>query len=218
MIIFHFCFDLNIFHYADFDIRYGVFWHYYRYLIVSIFVFASGISLEIAYRDGIKKKKVLYRLFTLGGASLAVSIGSYMQFPTTWIYFGILHFFLFASFAGLFFLKIPKIALFTGIGIIVGYNLQLLNMHWLYQLLQLPLHLPIVYTEDLINIFPWFGVFLLGIVFSYYQFAQKLFRVHLFSKESVFNHIFSYIGRYSIWIYLLHQVLFFGIFFLLELV
>ena len=215
MVIFHFCFDLNNFHYVDFDLKYGAFWHYYRYFIVSMFVFASGVSLQIAYRKGINRQKLLKRLLMLGSASLAVSIGSYTQFPNTWIYFGILHFFLFASIAGLLFLKIPKIALLTGVGIIIGYNLQLINMHWLYQLLQAPLHLPIRYTEDLANIFPWFGVFLLGIVFAYYEFADRFFHLKIFTAHSRFNIVFSYIGKHSLLIYLLHQPLFFGIFLLL---
>ncbi len=215
MVIFHFCFDLNNFHYIDFNLMYGAFWHYYRYIIVSMFVFASGVSLQIAYRKGIQKNKFLKRLLMLGSASLAVSIGSYTQFPNTWIYFGILHFFLFASVAGVLFLKIPKIALLTALAIIVGYNLQLINMHWLYNLLQAPLHLPIRYTEDLANIFPWFGVFLFGIVFGYYKLADKFFALNIFTRKSKFNIVFSYIGKHSLLIYLLHQPLFFGIFLLL---
>ncbi len=216
MVVFHFCFDLSNFHYVEFDLKHGAFWHYYRYFIVSMFVFASGISLQIAYRKGIDKKKLLKRLLMLGSASLAVSIGSYTQFPNTWIYFGILHFFLFASIAGLLFLKIPKIALLTSLAIIVGYNFKLINMHWLYQLLQAPLHLPVRYTEDLANIFPWFGVFLLGIVFGYYQLADKFFGLKMFTAQSKFNIVFSYIGKHSLLIYLLHQPLFFGIFLLLK--
>ena len=215
MVIFHFCFDLNNFHYVDFNLMYGDFWHYYRYIIVSMFVFASGISLQIAYRKGIIKHKFLKRLLVLGSASLAVSIGSYTQFPNTWIYFGILHFFLFASIVGVLFLKIPKIALLTGVGIILGYNLHIINMHWLYNILKAPLHLPIRYTEDLANIFPWFGVFLLGIVFGYYKLADKFFSLKIFTAQSKFNTVFSYIGKHSLLIYLLHQPLFFGIFLLL---
>lgn len=216
MVLFHFSFDLSNFHYLEFDLKHGTFWHYYRYFIVSMFVFASGVSLQIAYRKGINKQKFLKRLLILGSASLAVSIGSYTQFPNTWIYFGILHFFLFASVSGLLFLKIPKIALLTALCIIIGYNLQLINMHWLYQLLQSPLHLPIAYTEDLANIFPWFGVFLLGIVFGYYKLADRFFSLKIFTTQSKFNIVFSYIGKHSLLIYLLHQPLFFGIFLILE--
>lgn len=216
MITFHFSFDLNNFHYMDLDFKYGAFWHYYRYLIVSMFVFTAGISLQIAYAKGIDGRKLFKRVLLLGGAALLVSIGSYTQFPQTWIYFGILHFFLFATLAGLLFLKLPKTALFVGTVILIGYNFHFLSMHWLYNLLYIPLHLPYYYTEDLANIVPWFGVFLFGMAFANYGLHEKVFQNRLFLKHSKLNTVFSYMGKHSLLIYLLHQPLFFGIFLLLR--
>jgi len=216
MVIFHFSFDLNNFHIIDLDLKHGAFWKYFRYFIVSMFVFTAGISLELANRDGINLSKLTKRVLILGGASLAVTIGSYTQFPQTWIYFGILHFFLFSSLAGLLFLKVPKVAIFSAILILAGYNFAFLNMHWLYSILQEPLSLPIYYTEDLANIIPWFGVFLLGLVFSYYGLAQNILSISYFRKPYRINTAFSFMGKHSLLIYLLHQPILFAIFMLLK--
>lgn len=215
MVIFHFCFDLNNFHYLDLDLKHGDFWKYFRYLIVTMFVFSAGISLKLANENGIDSKKLIKRVLTLSVASLLVSIGSYTQFPSSWIYFGILHFFLFASIVGIFFLNVPKISLFVGIIIIAGYNLHFLNMHWLYSTLQAPLHLPVRYTEDLATIIPWFGVFLLGVVFAYYKLHLLVFNNKFFNNKNRFNRFFSLIGKHTLVIYLLHQPILFALFYII---
>jgi len=216
MVVFHFSFDLNNFHVVALDLKHGEFWRYFRFVIVSMFVFSSGISLILAHKEKIHFHKVKKRVLILAGASLLVSIGSYTQFPNTWIYFGILHFFLFASVAGLFFLKIPKIAFIVGVVIIAGYNFHFLSMHWLYLLLQEPLHLPLRYTEDLANIVPWFGVFLLGMSFAKFNFHEKVFNNLFFNQKTVINKSFSFLGKHSLLIYLLHQPILFGIFLFLK--
>ncbi len=215
MVVFHFSFDLNNFHYLNLDIKHDEFWRYFRYTIVTMFVFSSGISLKLANEHGINFIKTRRRVIILTLASLLVSIGSYTQFPSTWIYFGILHFFLFASIVGLLFLNIPKISLLLGVVIIAGYNFHFLSMHWLFKILQAPLHLPIRYTEDLATIFPWFGVFLLGIVFATYNLHKLLFDNLFFNHNNRMNSFFSTIGKHSLVIYLSHQPILFALFFII---
>jgi len=216
MVIFHFSFDLNHFHIVDLDLKHDAFWKYFRILIVSIFVFLAGVSLQLTHKDMINVKKIKKRILLLGGASLLVSIASYTQFPHTWIYFGILHFFLFASVVGLLFLRIPRIAFMMGIFIVVASYLSWINVHWLYDILKYPLHLPLYYTEDLAKIFPWFGVFLLGMSSVYFEIHRLLFEQNIFTKKSYINHFFSFLGRHSLFIYMLHQPLLFFLFSLLN--
>jgi len=217
MVVFHFSFDLNNFHYVDFDLKHGGFWRYFRFLIVSMFVFSAGVSLYLAHKERINFTKVKKRVLILGGASILVSIGSYTQFPNTWIYFGILHFFLFASIAGLLFLRLPKISLFLGVAIIAGYNFHFLNMHWLFHILQEPLHLPVRYTEDLANVVPWFGVFLLGISFANFGLHYKIFDNKFFNSKNKISESLSFLGKHSLLIYLIHQPILFSIFLLLKM-
>ncbi len=212
MIIFHFSFDLNNFDIVALDLKHGDFWRYFRFVIVSMFVFAAGISLVLAHKERIYWHKVKKRVLILGGASILVSVGSYTQFPNTWIYFGILHFFLFASLAGLLFLKTPKLAFVVGIIIIAGYNFHFLSMHWLFLLLQEPLHLPVRYTEDLANVVPWFGVFLLGMSFARFGLHEKVFYTDFFNAQNRVNRFFSFMGKHSLLIYLVHQPILFTFF------
>ena len=213
MVAFHFCFDLNNFHIVNFNLSHGEFWKYFRYLIVTMFVFTAGISFKLAHKEKIEFKKVQKRVLTLAIASALVSVGSYTQFANSWIYFGILHFFLFASIIGLAFLKVPKLSLLVGVAIIIGYNYGGLNMHWLFELLQAPLHLPISHTEDLATIFPWFGVFLLGLSFADFGLERVAFKNKFFSSTNKINGMFAYLGKHSLIVYMIHQPILFGMFF-----
>ena len=216
MVTFHFCFDLNYFGYVDFDLKHGEFWRYFRYLVVSMFIFFAGISTQITHKNYINTKKLFKRLLFLGIASILVSVGSYTQFPKSWIYFGVLHFFFISTVIGLPFLRIPKISFILGVFIILGYNMSWINMHWLYNIFQTPLYLPQRYTEDLVSLVPWFGAYLLGLVGGYYKIQNLLLNVHFLNKESRLNAILATLGRHSFITYLSHQVILFATFYTIK--
>ncbi|MDF1878501.1 DUF1624 domain-containing protein [Sulfurimonas sp. SAG-AH-194-C20] len=218
MVIFHFCFDLKHFGYADFDLKHDDFWRYFRYLIVSMFIFSAGISTQLTHENGINKKKLVKKVLILSIASLGVSLGSYTQFPATWIYFGVLHFFLIVTVMSLPLLKSPKISLFLAILIILGYNMSWINMHWLYNFLQKPFYLPIGYTQDLISIIPWFSAYLFGIVFAYYRIHNRLFQLRIFKTKHIVNNTLSFFGRHSFVIYLSHQIALFSLFYCMKII
>lgn len=217
MVTFHFCFDLNNFGYLDFDLKNGDFWKYFRYLIVIMFIISAGISAQLTHQNGIDIKKLRKRVLLLGLASLLVSFGSYTQFPSTWIYFGILHFFLTITIIGLPFLKFPKISLFLGVFIILGYNMSWLNMHWMYSFLQEPLFLPKAYTQDLVSLVPWFGVYLLGLTVGYYRLEEVFLNFETLNKTNKINTVLSFFGKHSFVIYLLHQIVLFAMFYTIGL-
>ena len=205
MVGFHLAFDLNYFHYIDINIRHGLDWRYFRYLILSLFIGTVGISLVLANQNGINYQKVFSRAAKLLLASLAISAASYFMNPNMWIYFGVIHFILVGSLLGLFFIRIPKIALGLGMVIIILFNMGLLNMHWLYEPLKAPLHLPRV-TEDLVQFFPWFAAVLIGIYIG----DKKYFDIGLQPSRAVNAVVF--LGRHALLIYLIHQPILFGIF------
>lgn len=206
MVIFHISFDLNNFHFIDIDIynQHSRVWFYFRMVIVTLFILCVGISLALVNENGIDFKKALKRFGVIFGAAILVTIASFVTFASTWIYFGVLHAIAVMSLLALLFVRFEWIALFLGVVIVLGFNLDYFHMHWLYDLLKEPLHLP-KHTEDLVPITPWFGVLLIGIFLG----KRRLFLFPL--KSNSLSESIGFLGRHSLVIYLVHQPLFFGL-------
>jgi len=208
MVIYHFSFDLDNFNYIQIDMDHSLFWQSFRAIIVTLFLTTMGISLALTHSKSNKgicwsclKKRTLF----LGVASILVSVGSYIQFPDTWIYFGILHFILFASWLGLLFIGKPWISLIIAIIILAGSYFGWLHTHTLFALVHQPLHLPVRYTEDMVNIFPWFAPVLIGIFI-----VAKGWHLIPHLKPSFISTKLAFMGRHSLIIYLIHQPILFG--------
>ena len=91
MIAYHFCFDLTVFRLAPCDFYRDAFWIVARGVIVSSFLLLVGISLVLARRDGVPAARFWRRTALIAAAAVAVSAGSYLMYPRSFIYFGILH-------------------------------------------------------------------------------------------------------------------------------
>ena len=215
MILFHFFFDLNHFSYIDIEIKSDTFWVSFRLIIVSMFLLTVGMSLKLAHKTIIKWKSIQKRSLLLGSSSILVSIGSYLQFPESWIYFGVLHFVLFSSLVALPFLNYPKVSILLAFSILMGYFLNYFHVQWLFELLVQPLHLPLHHTEDVIRFIPWFSLILFGIATVTLNWHHKLFNNNFFNKKHSLNNLFSFLGKNSLVIYLIHQPILFALFLLL---
>lgn len=216
MLTYHFIYDLKHFAYISVDLDHDTFWVYTRYVIVSIFLVSVGMNLKLAHTPDIQWQKMKKRTLVLGFASFLVSMGTYLQFPHTWVYFGILHFILVASWIGLLFLHYPGFSLTTALIIFIGSLLGWLHTHGLFTLLQAPLHLPPGYTEDIVRFFPWFGAVLMGISIVGYHLHIKFFSNAFFRTKFLPNHTLAFLGRHTLIIYLIHQPIFFSLFKLLS--
>ena len=91
MTAFHFCFDLNHFGFIQQDFYDDPFWTWQRTFIVSLFLFTAGLSQAVALQQGQGWPRFWKRWAQVAGGALLVSIGSWLMFPDTFIYFGILH-------------------------------------------------------------------------------------------------------------------------------
>lgn len=214
MVIYHFSFDLDNFGYLALDVRHSFAWRIFSYGIISCFLFVMGISLLLSHNSGIQAAKVWKRIGWLGLACILISIGSWSQFPQTWIYFGILHLIFLSSLLGLFFLNKPILSLITACVILIATNLGYLHTHILFQWLQPILNLP-NYTEDLTPIFPWFAIVLFGIAFAKYGLHNRLFSQKIWQSPKSISQLLGFLGRHSLIVYLIHQPILFGIFILI---
>ncbi len=210
MMVYHFSYDLNYFHFISVHFSREIFWLSFRYTIVTMFLLSVGISLVLAHRDGISIKRLQKRAILLGGSSILVTTVTYIQFPHTWVYFGILHFIFVASFLVLPFISHPRVSLVVAIVIFVLSAMGYLNFHELYICLRPILHLP-RYTEDFLPIFPWLGVVLLGITIGRYHIRYK-FIPDIRAKGWL--KLPALIGRHSLLVYLLHLPIIFGVVYL----
>jgi len=218
MFTFHFSFDLNYFGFIHTDFYHLPFWLNYRILIVSTFLFVSGISLYLAHHNGLQRQKYLRRLTVLLACAALVSLGSYLAFPHSMIFFGILHFIAAASILGLPFVRLYWTNLIVGIAIIViGSQIQdsffdQAPLQWI----GLMTHKPI--TEDYVPLFPWFGVVLLGIFFARWATTAQHFPAFgQWRSDLAVVRGLRFAGRHSLLIYMLHQPLFIGCLYLVDL-
>ena len=211
MILYHFTYDLNYFRIISIDMNHTSSILTLRYTIMSMFLLSVGMSLALAHKNTIKWFNIRKRVLQLGVASLLVSISTYIVFPNSWVYFGILHFILLASLITIPLLKFPKITLVLALLILLGSATKLLHLHDLYAVLQTPLALP-PYAEDLVPLFPWLAVVLLGTIMIHYNYHQKIFNHKIFNIKFFSNKILKKMGQNSLLIYLIHQPILFAIF------
>jgi len=211
MVLYHFTYDLNYFRIISLDMNHTTTILLIRYTIITIFLLSMGMSLALVHNNGIRWGSMRKRVLQLGSASLLVTLATYFVFPTSWIYFGILHFILVASLITVILLKFPKILLLFSIMILIGSATHTLHLHGLYALLKEPLSLPL-HTEDLVPLFPWLAVVFLGTLLVHHNLHQKIFTLPLFSTKFCINRLLQKMGQNSLLIYLIHQAIIFGAF------
>ncbi len=210
MIAYHFSFDLNYFGLIHQDLNHEVFWLASRSFIVSLFLFIAGISLVLA--SNMNASHFRTRQTRLFAAACAVSLASWLMFPESYIYFGILHFIFVASLIGRFFLDRPKIALISGLAVLVlglTFSNAIFDRPYL-QWIGFMTHKP--YTEDYVPVFPWLGVVLIGIFSGNFlsNDAARFVKV----AGGKWSRRLAFAGRHSLLVYLLHQPILLGILYL----
>ncbi len=218
MVYFHFSYDLTHFGYTDSDFYHDPYWLHLRTFIVSLFLLLVGVSLVLATRHGIDRKRFLRRLGMLVFFSLLISINSYFMFPGRTIYIGILHFIALATVLGLLFVRQYWLSLFLGIGIIaldLVYQSHFFNQPWIHWV-GLMTHKPA--TEDYVPLIPWFGVVLIGIFAGQTLLRNKALQQQVARPmDNPLTNGLALAGRHSLLIYLVHQPILFGTLWLIGL-
>jgi len=212
MIAYHLCFDLAYFGLLHTDMYRDPFWIVARSLIVTLFLLTVGVSLYLATRGGVRWPRFWRREGRIAAAALAVSAGSYLVFPRSWIFFGVLHFIALASLLGLAFRRLG------GANLALGAALVLLGITAAHPFFDQPMwqwfglmtHKPV--TEDYVPLLPWFGVVLLGLRLGQWLYGRK--DVPAWARRENGRgavRALAFAGRHSLLIYLAHQPLLFGL-------
>lgn len=202
MFIYHFCFDLRYYRVTAWDFEHDPFWLGFRGLIVTCFMVLVGVSLVLAERAGATPMLFWKRIGVIGACAIAASVGSFVVFPRTFIYFGILHCIATASVLARPFVRRPAIALAVGGAVIVAG----IFLSWpafdarAWSWIGFTTHKPA--TEDYVPLVPWGGVVFVGIAIGHVL-ARTAFRP-LAPLVRVPRWL-PWLGRHSLAVYMVHQ-------------
>lgn len=214
MIIFHTVFDLSFFAIYPVDAA-TMFWRYFAYATATLFLLIVGISLVISHdRAAVKLSGFpLVQKFVLRGAGivargLLVTLATWLYLPQGYVVFGILHLIGVSVLLSPFFFRlkawnIPAGILCVLIGWFVTSHISLPSPSIL--LLPLGIHTPSFWSVDYTPLFPWLGVVLIGMGAGAFLYAGATRHFTLTPLPDCFVRPFSFLGRHSLVIYLVHQ-------------
>lgn len=205
MMIFHLCWDLRHFGFIHYNLH-DPFWVDFRSLILTLFLTAIGWSAYLTSKTTSKHRLISWqrdsKLFISAGV---ISLATYLALPDQWIYFGILHFILVASFIIRPLARWPVACALFGSLILLAYQ----TTSWL--------HFPNAFTTishyialpektlDIVFPLPWIGVVFLGPLLGYLQWHKLYLPKHIFTRTLAF------MGRHALLIYLSHQLILFSL-------
>lgn len=206
MVGYHIVWNLNYFGTISVGIGVDFGWVAFQRSIVTAFLLLVGASLWLAHGNGMRWRGFWKREALLVAAAIGVSIVTWFQFGEYFAYFGILHAMALFSLMALPFLRAP---LWIGFGtaalflLLPIFDLPLFNprpLSWIGFFSETPM------TADLVPVFPWFGVTLLGALGMRLLHSSPLFT---WQTDNVVPVGLAVVGRWSLWIYLVHQPILF---------
>ncbi len=208
MVAFHFSFDLNWFGYIRTDFYTDPVWLWQRVCIVSLFLVSAGLAQAASDARGRSEAAFWRRWGQIFGAGLLVVGGSWLVFPRSFIYFGILQ--------GVAAMLLVHRLLGRRLGawVLLLAPLAIAAPHlWARPMFDPPwwnwtgliTRKPI--TEDYVPLLPWLGVFWLGAGAG--AWLRRLDLRPLRALPTVPG--LAQLGRWPLRIYLLHQPLLIGL-------
>ena len=212
MIVYHFSWDLTFFKLADFRIFSNPYWIWFSTFIAGLILLVMGVSQVMARRRGFNSKIFLKRLVVISTCAVAVSVGTYMIDPNTFVFFGILHLIAVASILLTAVISLPSPFLVLISTLLLTGPLFLTHVAFSPAWLAWTGLWPLSSTSvDYFPLFPWLAVPLLGIVIGRWLLAMD--EQHQFLNWQSNNPMLRIVyvaGRYSLLIYMIHQPILFG--------
>lgn len=210
MAVFHFCFDLAHRGLIEANFYRDAVWTGQRTAILSLFLVCAGAGQAIASAQGQSWGRFWRRWAQVAGCALMVSAGSYLMFPRSYIYFGVLHGM--AVMLIIARLSAPLRGWLWPLGLVALLLPQWAShplfdqraLHWV----GLVTHKPI--TEDYVPVLPWLGVMWWALAATQWLLAR-----HPQVLASRFPPVapqrgLTWLGQWSLSFYMLHQPLLIG--------
>ena len=203
MVVFHFARDLEIFGVLPSGVTMTGGWAVFARVIAGSFLLLSGVSLIVAHGSGLRVRAWAKRLAVLVLAALLVSVGTYVAFPESYVYFGILHVIAACSLIGVLMVAAPAWALIVSACLVLVADAylgrQVFASPWLAWTGFSSTVRP---SLDFLPLVPWLAPFLMGMAFA-----------KLVPMLGIFGHVqttwlanaMTWPGRHSLAVYLCHQ-------------
>ena len=218
MILYHFFWDLGYFKFIELEMMTGGLPLLFAQSVGASFIIISGISSRLLYLSDNFLAKFVKRLGKLFFICTLITSVTFFFDKNSYIFFGILHLLATCSVLGLLLNLVNNnlvIFLFFILSLIVSLNEITFNLpnylSWIGFNNEVPL------TNDFYPLFPWITFYLFGLWI--FQPAIRYLRrytkknAHLPNDNSLFRFL-EFMGRNSLKVYILHQPIFFSLFFI----
>ena len=207
MIVYHFAFDLRAYGVTSTDFGHDPFWLSFRALIVSSFMALVGVSLVLAETAQSPPRHFWRRIAVIAACALLVTLASWILFRPTFIYFGILHAIAVASVLAAPLVRRPRTAFLMGAAVVVAgvtWSNPLFDprpLSWIGFVTTKP---P---TEDYVPLAPWAGIVALGIAVGHWLVRSGFRALAPLTRAPAW---IRWLGRHSLFVYMIHQPLLLG--------
>lgn len=219
MTAFHFAFDLNHFGFIHQDFYRSPVWTVQRTCILGLFLFCAGFGQAVAVHAGQSWSRFWRRWLQIAACAVAVSLGSALMFPNSWIYFGVLHGMVVmllvcratASWgrwlwgAGLLAVLLGVFAPDLHAARHLPAELDAKFLNWLGMISHKPV------TEDYVPVLPWLGVMWWGMAGGQLALSSGWIDQLSVNSTLVPGAQLAWVGRWSLAWYMLHQPLLIGL-------
>lgn len=207
MLVYHFTWDLEFFGYLPSGTAFEGGWRLFARAIATSFLFLVGVSLVLAHARGVRWRPFLKRLAQVAAGAAAVTIATLFVTPDSFVFFGILHQIALASLIGVVLLRLPAPALvLIGLAVIALPNLVTTDVTQTRWLAWIGFAGDEPVSNDLVPVFPWTGIVLIGMAAAKWAGAaglwDRLRPVRITRKPATG---LTLIGRHSLAFYLIHQ-------------
>jgi len=232
MVVYHLAYDLRFLGYTQTNVTVGA-WMVYQRAIATLFIMLAGVGLAISYGRASRRahgwdlyKTYLARGLKLIGWGMVITLVTWVYMGRPVVVIGILHLIGAATILSVPFLAFRPadtrihVALYLGAGvalIALGFYLNQVPVTHPWFLI-FGLRPPPLFQFDYFPLLPWFGVALLGVLVGQvlYPAGVRRFELPAWGEQAGIKQL-GWLGRHSLAIYLIHQPILFGIFYLISI-
>jgi len=208
MALYHLAWDLNIFKFTSFALFTDPFWLGARTVIVSAFLFLAGLSLVLADRRRRGWLAFGRRVMIVAVGAALVSLGTWVMFPTNYVFFGVLHCIVISSLIVIPFLRCPaRVVFLVGLAILaapVFLSHSIFDQPWL-QWVGLVTQMP--QSVDYVPLFPWTGMIVFGVAYGLWMGDRPAGTFSDWQPSNTVSICTAWLGQHSLVVYILHQPL-----------